>query len=396
MLPSYRPDTGLLNCWPGKCWSPMLLVIVCLLCCLTSASLVAQAPSPQSWNYDARLLQGFWNSELVEGESVLFVRDTSTGTASAQVLFPVGEVVAVRNSQGDVTYEAGRDYRWEPRSRKMTLPEGSRIVASLPSDLRRPAKSQAYELTHRDGNGEILFGGKLEYARLQTCVTYRPASRELTHLPAEFDPRQLPRCVKRLQNKAAFKLVVLGDSISAGANASGSYEAAPYQPAYPELVRRGLAEHYGGPVELLNLSVGGRDSAWGITQVESVVAAKPDLVIIAFGMNDAAGRASTEFKQNTQKIIEAIATQSPTTEFVLVATMLGNRDWIRLKTELFPQYRDALLELRKPGVAVADLTSLWSAMLERKLDWDLTGNGVNHPNDFGHRIYAQVVLSLLR
>ncbi|MCA9060384.1 MAG: hypothetical protein KDA85_17865, partial [Planctomycetaceae bacterium] len=28
-------------------------------------------------------------------------------------------------------------------------------------------------------------------------------------------------------------------------------------------------------------------------------------------------------------------------------------------------------------------------------DSDLTGNGVNHPNDFGHRVYAQVLASLL-
>jgi hypothetical protein len=25
----------------------------------------------------------------------------------------------------------------------------------------------------------------------------------------------------------------------------------------------------------------------------------------------------------------------------------------------------------------------------------MTGNGVNHPNDFGHRIYAQVLSALL-
>lgn len=26
---------------------------------------------------------------------------------------------------------------------------------------------------------------------------------------------------------------------------------------------------------------------------------------------------------------------------------------------------------------------------------DLTGNGVNHPNDFGHRVYARVLSALL-
>ena len=75
--------------------------------------------------------------------------------------------------------------------------------------------------------------------------------------------------------------------------------------------------------------------------------------------------------------------------------MLGNRDWTTLKHELFPQYRDALAELCEPGIALADLTSIWTEFLKRKRDWDLTGNGVNHPNDFGHRVYAQVLSTLL-
>lgn len=44
---------------------------------------------------------------------------------------------------------------------------------------------------------------------------------------------------------------------------------------------------------------------------------------------------------------------------------------------------------------VADLTSIWNGFLELKHEWDQTGNGVNHPNDFGHRIYAQVITTLL-
>ena len=34
-------------------------------------------------------------------------------------------------------------------------------------------------------------------------------------------------------------------------------------------------------------------------------------------------------------------------------------------------------------------------MLKRKRDSDLTGNGVNHPSDFGHRVYASAILALL-
>jgi hypothetical protein len=61
----------------------------------------------------------------------------------------------------------------------------------------------------------------------------------------------------------------------------------------------------------------------------------------------------------------------------------------------FWQYRDALAELVAPGVALADLTSIWGELLKRKSFYDLTGNGVNHPNDFGHCVYAETLLALL-
>ena len=47
------------------------------------------------------------------------------------------------------------------------------------------------------------------------------------------------------------------------------------------------------------------------------------------------------------------------------------------------------------GIAVCDLTSLWNEMLRRNRDSDLSGNGVNHPSDFGHRVYAPAILTLL-
>ncbi len=347
------------------------------------------------WQYAPELLRPFWQGDVVEGESVLFIKDSKTGTANASVLFPVRQVLAVRNSTGDVTYEEGKDYVWQPESREIVLPAGSRIVSRTPDELRRPAKSQKYELTHRDGNGEIFFGGRLEYAEMQTCLTYRHAP-DLWKSPVpKFDPKILPRSVAKLVNRQPLSIVTLGDSISAGANASALYDAAPFQPAYPELVRRQLAERFRGQVEMKNLAVGGTDTGWGLTQIDKVVEAQPNLVILAFGMNDSAGRPPQSYQENTKNMIAKIREKLPECEFILVASMLGNRDWIRLKREAFPQYRDALKELVEPGVALADLTSIWTGLLELKQDWDQTGNGVNHPNDFGHRVYAQVITTLL-
>lgn len=357
--------------------------------------IVAQDPSSEKWNYSAELLRPFWEGDTIHGESVLFIRDDASGEARADVLFPIVDVLAIQDSTGAVSYESGRDFEWQPDSREITLPAGSRIPSSTPQQLRRPARSQKYELTHRDGNGEIYFGGRLEYAEMQTCITYRHAPEVWKSLKPAFDPRQLPRSVSRLVNKQPLSIVTLGDSISAGANASSLFNAAPFQPAWPELTRRHLAERFRGQVEMKNLAVGGTDTGWGLTQIDKVLEAEPNLVILAFGMNDSAGRPPKSCHENTGNMIAGIREQRPECEFILVASMLGNRDWVRLKHESFPQYRDALNELVEPGVAVADLTSIWTGFLDLKHDWDQTGNGVNHPNDFGHRVYAQVITTLL-
>ena len=371
-------------------WQSLLLLLL-----LPTVSLAQEPAKKPEWTYAPELLRPFWEGDTIHGESVLFIKDESTAEAKAAVLFPITKVLAVRSSAGDVTYEEGRDYVWKPDSREIVLPAGSRIASHTPAELRRPAKSQRYELTHRDGNGEIFFGAKLEYADMQTCITYTHGPVEWKHPLPRFDPKALPRTTHRLLNREPVSIVVLGDSISAGANSSALGEGPPFQPAYPELLPRHWQARFGGKVELTNLAVGGTDTAWGITQIDKVVAAQPNLVVLAFGMNDSAGRPADEYEANTRKMIALIREKLPESEFVLVASMLGNRDWIRLKHESFPAYRDALAKLTGPGIALADLTAVWTGFLERKHDWDQTGNGVNHPNDFGHRVYAQVISTLV-
>jgi hypothetical protein len=62
---------------------------------------------------------------------------------------------------------------------------------------------------------------------------------------------------------------------------------------------------------------------------------------------------------------------------------------------MFFKYRDQLASFVGPGVALADLTRVWEEQLKSKHDLDLTGNGLNHPNDYGHRLYAREILKML-
>ena len=46
-------------------------------------------------------------------------------------------------------------------------------------------------------------------------------------------------------------------------------------------------------------------------------------------------------------------------------------------------------------VDLIPVTSMHNAVLEKKRYYDMTGNNVNHPNDFLARIYAQTALKVL-
>ncbi len=358
-------------------------------------SALADDPAQPRWKYNPKLLRPVWQGNTVEGEPVLFIRDPKTGLAKASLLFPARKILSVQNSTGDIAYEEGRDYHWKRESRELMLPANSRIVSRTLAELRRPAGSQKYALTHRDGNGEIFFGGKLEYHNMQTCITYTHAPEDWkTRLPT-FNEQALPRTIEKLRAHKPVSIVLIGDSISTGCNASGWAGEAPFQPSFPDLLQQHLEARRQTTVRLTNLSVSGKDTRWVLSMIDDVVAPRPDLIIVAFGMNDAAGRSALEYQANTKAVMTKIRETLPQTEFILVASMLGNPNWTRLQHELFPRYRDALAELCEPGIALADMTSLWTEFFKRKQNQDLTGNGVNHPNDFGHRVYAQVLSTLL-
>lgn len=351
---------------------------------------------PPAWPFDPALFKPFWQTSVMHGESVLFVKETPAANPSASLLFVPTKVLAVRDPSQAITYTEGRDYILKPGSREITLPEGSRITFKLPQDLIRPAKSQRYALTRRDGTGEILFGGGHEYHDMQATVTYEHATGTWTDTSPAVRGEELARTRGLLKRKAPVTITLLGDSISTGCNASGWAKAAPYQPPYQDLLAMNLKAVHGSAITLHNFSVGGTSTDWGVKNIDKVVATRPDLVILAFGMNDSSGRPAAQYRANILAMIEATRRTVPEAEFILVAPMLGNADWITLKQELFPQYRDALASLCGPGIALADMTKVWSGMLKHKKDRDLSGNGVNHPNDFGHRLYTQVLSALLR
>jgi len=133
-----------------------------------------------------------------------------------------------------------------------------------------------------------------------------------------------------------------GDSISQGYNASGFTKAPPFIPPYPALVAAQLEKTYGSKVALHNRAIAGWSVGQGARDLDKLLKLRPDLVIIAYGMNDVGGRNPERFKTNIAELLKQIKEANAVTEVILVTSMMGNPEWVRTPAEMFPKYRNAL------------------------------------------------------
>jgi acyl-CoA thioesterase I len=358
--------------------------------------IVAQQSAPTT-SWAQSVLTPFWASSRMENETLFFETMPNKRYAEARLLFVPTHIVSVTSADGAMVFEEGRDYVRKGKGDTLTLTKNSRIPVKTWAEMHPPKGSPGTLGEAVGGNSTLFFdptGAVLH--TIQVAVTYDHDKNWKGYAPQPAE-KNIPRFIAKLRNKEKCKLVVFGDSISAGAGASSTFHAPPYQPPYVGLLEDGLRARYGADLIVSNISEGGQDTTWGVKTAARVADESPDLVLIAFGMNDA-GRAipAAAYAQNIQKMMDVIREKKPDTEFLLVTTMIGNAEWAQLTFPRFGEYRDALARMAGPGVAVADVTSVWEDVLRTKKFLDCTGNGLNHPNDFGNRIYAQVILEVLR
>jgi acyl-CoA thioesterase-1 len=336
------------------------------------------------------LLDPAWASPVVYRESSVLLRDTKDGPPTARLAFPAAEVLEV----------ATADRRFDPHDFSLSA-DGLTITFTDPglvepvrtADLF-PPKDAPNSYRHRVGHPDqnLLYHAGRWFHDRDVEVTYRRRDKPAP-LPAVAG--SLPKTAARLKEGKPLVLGVSGDSISTGLDASGTAAAPPYQPGYPDLVAAQLEASFGGRVTVKNRAVAGWSVANGLADADKLIAEKPDLVLVAYGMNDVGRRDPKWFGQQTKALVDKLRAGLPEAEVVLVSPMLGNAEWVHTPPDMFPKYRDELTALAGPGVAVADVTAAWEVLLAHKHFLDLTGNGLNHPNDCGHRVYAQAVLAVI-
>lgn len=341
-------------------------------------------------------IKPYWSDGVVYNESVLPLRNKSGDMEPITLMYDIGAIVSVKNSALNKVYTEGRDYVVENGKLKI-LTSGSISTVDYLAMYPPMEYGAMYPETvqpHKT-NGYMYFAEGSTFHKMQLAVTYIPKSKWAGPIPNQ-KSHLLKNTINKLTNKQDLKIVVYGDSISVGANSSKFIGAAPYCENYFEMVVNSLSNKYESTITFENPSVGGVKSSWGVENAELLVADKnPDLVIIAFGMNDGSAGVTTEnFKNNIVQIMDTIKFKNPDCEFILVAPMLQNKDWPNAAMQ--DAYLEPLNALEKEGCVVADVTSPHEYLLTRKNYIDMTGNHVNHPNDFIVRLYAQVILELFK
>ncbi len=342
------------------------------------------------------LLIPVWQGNVVHGESTVLLQETDDGPLVGRLAFPVKKLLAVRSSNREKTFEQLDRVLIDPATGTITFPRESNLPFIATKDLYLPPQSPG-SYRHRVGHPDqwLRFGPGKWFHDHQIEVTYeREAYEWKGELPKLADER-LPKTLEKLRKGETITIGISGDSISTGLDSSATSKSEPGQPGYPELVIDRLKMTYKSELRLVNRAVGGWSVASGIADVDALMANSPDLVIVAYGMNDVGRRDPAWFRKRTNELIERIHAARADTEIILVATMLGNKEWMHTPRDMFALYRDELKSLRQPGIELADVGSIWEELLIRKHDLDLTGNGLNHPNDFGHRLYAQTISALL-
>ncbi len=170
------------------------------------------------------------------------------------------------------------------------------------------------------------------------------------------------------------------------------------------------------PIEVINAGVGGMTAAGSLARLErDVLSRSPDLVVIAFGLNDVNGgeEGLPAFRAAINEIIErchAVGAEviymsenmmntyvpsemSPSEQYYEYAHKTAEMQ----NTGLLAKYFTAGMEsARAHGARVCDVHAKWQALATHGIDTTrLLSNGINHPTRAMHTLFADALFDCI-
>ena len=182
--------------------------------------------------------------------------------------------------------------------------------------------------------------------------------------------------------------VAFGDSITEGYGVARGFVS-----YLAEFIRKADAHH---TWKVLNRGMSGETSREALYRLEAdVLAEKPDLVTINFGVNDAfSGISPDSFKDILGRMISPIR-EGGCRLLVLLSSEVIPEPWA--ERQVGP-YWDAMRTAAEDGGAVyADVNGYWRKELENgRPEEELIIRGDLHPNEEGHRLIAETVFKTIK
>ena len=331
-------------------------------------------------------------------ESAMFI-----GRNEIRTLFPIREILRITSPASGSEYIDQEDFSYHPGSRHIRRIPGSSIP-EIPQKMVRPDENaplfpapDARAIGGACDGGRLIFNNESFFAENQILIDYRAEDINfVSELDAQSD--RLPEFRRKLAAGEKIRITLLGDSISEGFNATAFTGCAPYTPPYIEQLCRNLTDLFRVQITLHNRAVNGTGCRSAEQNAANWTQDRPDLLIIAFGMNDFQSMTAEEFVTVNRRLIDLCREVSPTSEAVLVTSMTGHPFWKGTVPGHDAEFADAVRKFvasSDKSIALADVQKVWKKLLVHKDFYDLTGNGVNHPNDYGHTVYASVLTQLL-
>lgn len=323
-----------------------------------------------------------WTKNYIKDEIIVFVK--RSGVVSARLAFDCPRGLRITDRKGSVLSEC-IDFKTEGReiialNDKIEYFEEEWLKnKNVPKSIEN--ENELYKIS-----GALLLSP--QYLRQkQYLVSYY---HKTTDFPNIFSDRiNLPRSYEKLLNDKKLKIALMGDSISNAANSSYEMGFDGYKHWLDTAIET-IKKQYGAEISYDNISKSGYGTNWAVTAArELFLKCKADLIVIAFGMNDGAGGMSAEnFKINVKTLIDVAREINAETEFILVATPLPNAISNIYKTQ--PLYFDALKQIEKAenGVSVINMTAVSEFLTSKKDYAEISGNNINHPNDFFYAFYS--------
>jgi lysophospholipase L1-like esterase len=199
---------------------------------------------------------------------------------------------------------------------------------------------------------------------------------------------------KQVVKKEPLKIVFFGDSVTYGYGVDETKES--FFARIDDVMKKGVYNN----VRTFNAGVNGDNTSEALNRVKDVIALDPDIVIIAFGLNDCQISKITPnlFRQNLLKIIASL---SPETRIVLATSNsfmeTGQSLWKDLNRTL-DVYMDVIRTLaREKGYPLIDVNTVWKNQLRQdSRNIESMYRDPTHPSAKGHTLIYETYMNVLR